>query len=41
MAKKKHRGIGFLETTEFEVLLAKRTLKGRERMDREEVNDKE
>jgi hypothetical protein len=34
MAKKKHRGVGFLETMEFQVLLAKRTLKEKEGMDR-------
>jgi hypothetical protein len=34
MAKKKHQGIRFQETTEFEVLLAKRALKEREGIDR-------
>jgi len=31
-AEKKHRGVGFLETMEFQILLAKSTLKEREGM---------
>jgi predicted RNA-binding protein YlxR (DUF448 family) len=34
MAKKKNRGVGFLETMEFQVLLAKSILKDREGWDR-------
>jgi hypothetical protein len=34
MAKKKNRGVGLLETMEFQVLLAKSILKDREGWDR-------